>query len=81
MLKRSRGAIRCPRLDGRFRDPNDDRRVWVVFDWDAEGFRNFVSDPDVPAILRKAALRVDPRRLNSSASMKPDSKATLIEAR
>ena len=64
-----------------FRDPNDDRRMWVVFDWDAEGFRNFVSDPDMPAILRKAALRVDPRRLNSSASMKPDSKATLIEAR
>jgi hypothetical protein len=33
-----------------FRDPNDDSRVWVVFDWDEEGFQNFLSDPDVPAI-------------------------------
>ena len=34
-----------------FRDPNDHTRVWVVFDWDEEGFRNFLSDPDVPAIF------------------------------
>jgi hypothetical protein len=43
-----------------FRDPNDDRRVWVVFDWDEEGFRNFVSDPDVPAIFEEGGLQGRP---------------------
>ena len=37
-----------------FRDPNESDRVWVLFDWDAEGWKNFVSDPDVPAILQEA---------------------------
>ena len=39
-----------------FRDPDDDRRVWAVFDWDAEGWQNFVSDPAVPAIFQEAGL-------------------------
>jgi quinol monooxygenase YgiN len=39
-----------------FRDPNDESRVWVVFDWDDEGFQNFVSDPDMPAIFQEAGL-------------------------
>lgn len=33
-----------------FRDPNDQGRVWVVFDWDAEGWQSFASDPEVPPI-------------------------------
>jgi len=37
-----------------FRDPAEQDRVWVLFDWDAEGWQNFVSDPDVPAILKEA---------------------------
>jgi hypothetical protein len=37
-----------------FRDPNEDNRVWVLFDWDGEGWRSFVSDPDVPALLQMA---------------------------
>ena len=37
-----------------FRDPNENDRVWVLFDWDAEGWQNFISDPDVPAILQEA---------------------------
>ena len=37
-----------------FRDPNEDDRVWVIFDWDLEGFQSFASDPDVPAILQEA---------------------------
>ena len=37
-----------------FRDPNEEGRVWVLFDWDAEGWRNFISDPEVPAILQEA---------------------------
>ena len=31
-----------------FRDPNEDDRVWVIFDWDAEGWQSFASDPEVP---------------------------------
>ena len=44
-----------------FRDPNDDTRVWVIFDWDEEGFRNFVSDPDVPAIFEEGGLQGRPQ--------------------
>src|SRR5215210_6189560 len=44
-----------------FRDPNEDDRVWVLFDWDAEGWQNFVSDPDVPPILREAGHKGKPQ--------------------
>ena len=37
-----------------FRDPVEDDRVWVLFDWDADGWKKFVSDPEVPAILQEA---------------------------
>jgi DNA-binding CsgD family transcriptional regulator len=44
-----------------FRDPNEDDRVWVLFDWDEEGFQNFVSDPEVPAILKEAGHKGKPQ--------------------
>ncbi len=37
-----------------FRDPTDDNRVWVLFDWDEAGWAKFVSDPEVPPILKEA---------------------------
>ena len=37
-----------------YRDPLEADRVWVLFDWDEQGFKNFVSDPEVPAILKEA---------------------------
>jgi quinol monooxygenase YgiN len=43
-----------------FRDPNDDGRVWVVFDWDEEGFQSFLSDPEVPAIFEEGGLQGRP---------------------
>lgn len=43
-----------------FRDPNDDDRVWVVFDWDEEGYNNLLSDPEVPAIFQAAGLKGKP---------------------
>jgi hypothetical protein len=43
-----------------FRDPNDDGRIWVVFDWDEEGFKNFLSDPDLPAIFEEGGLQGRP---------------------
>jgi hypothetical protein len=39
-----------------FRDPNEENRVWVLFDWDAEGWQNFISDPEVPTIFQEAGL-------------------------
>src|SRR5215211_4735734 len=44
-----------------FRDPNEDDRVWVLFDWDAEGFKNFASDPDVPGIMQQAGHKGRPQ--------------------
>jgi hypothetical protein len=35
-----------------FRDPNEDDRAWVIFDWDEEGFQKFLSDPDVKPIVQ-----------------------------
>ncbi|MDQ1736512.1 MAG: hypothetical protein QOH56_2763 [Pseudonocardiales bacterium] len=37
-----------------FRDPVESDRAWVLFDWDADGWQSFVTDPDVPAILHEA---------------------------
>jgi hypothetical protein len=37
-----------------FRDPTEENRVWVLFEWDEEGWANFVSDPEVPPILKEA---------------------------
>ena len=45
-----------------FRDPNDDHRVWVVFDWDEEGYGNLMSDPEVPAIFQEAGLKGRPEK-------------------
>jgi hypothetical protein len=50
-----------------FRDPNDDRRIWVVFDWDEEGFTNFVSDPDMAAILAEGGDQDRPQAADSPA--------------
>jgi hypothetical protein len=37
-----------------FRDPVDDHRVWVLFDWDEAGWASFVSDPEVLPIIKEA---------------------------
>ena len=37
-----------------FRDPTEENRMWVLFEWDEEGWANFMSDPEVPPILKEA---------------------------
>jgi hypothetical protein len=49
-----------------FRDPNDSARVWVVFDWDEEGYKNLLSDPEVPAIFQEAGLQGRPELAESA---------------
>jgi hypothetical protein len=44
-----------------FRDPNEDDRVWALFDWDAEGWQSFVSDPEVPPIMMEAGQKGKPQ--------------------
>ena len=44
-----------------FRDPAETDRVWVIFDWDEQGFKNFLSDPEVPAIVQEAGHKGKPQ--------------------
>jgi hypothetical protein len=44
-----------------FRDPNQDDRVWVIFDWDAEGWQHFATDPEVPPIMQEAGHKGRPQ--------------------
>lgn len=44
-----------------FRDPNEPDRVWVVFDWDSDGWGNFASDPEVPPIMQEAGHKGRPQ--------------------
>ncbi len=43
-----------------FRDPDENDRVWVVFDWDEEGWQSFIADPEVPAIFQEGGLQGKP---------------------
>ena len=56
--KRKQHGCRGSRV---YRDPNDDGRIWVAFDWDEEGFQRFLSDPDVPGIFQEGGLRSRPQ--------------------
>jgi hypothetical protein len=46
-----------------FRDPNEQDRVWAIFDWDAEGWQSFISDPEVPPIMQEAGHKGRPQAL------------------
>src|SRR5262249_24373766 len=43
-----------------FRDPSESDRVWVIFDWDEQGWHSFVSDPEVPPSLQQAGHKPGP---------------------
>jgi hypothetical protein len=47
-----------------FRDPSEDNRVWVLFDWDEAGWANFVSDPEVLPIIKEAGHLDKPQAAN-----------------
>ena len=44
-----------------FRDPAEEDRVWVIFDWDEQGWQSFVSDPEVPPIMKEAGHKTKPQ--------------------
>jgi hypothetical protein len=39
-----------------FRDPNEEGRLWAIFDWDEEGYKSLLADPDMPAIFQEAGI-------------------------
>jgi len=43
-----------------FQDPNEEGRLWLVFDWDEKGWQNFISDPEFSEIIREAGLEGRP---------------------
>jgi hypothetical protein len=44
-----------------FRDPNEENRFWAIFDWDMDGWKSFVSDPEVPPIIQEAGHQGKPQ--------------------
>ena len=50
-----------------FRDPSESDRVWAIFDWDADGWQSFVSDPEVPPIMKEAGHKGRPQVAELSA--------------
>jgi hypothetical protein len=44
-----------------FRDPTETDRVWVLFDWDEQGWKDFVSDPEVAPLLKEAGHKEKPQ--------------------
>src|SRR5437667_9255799 len=44
-----------------FRDPNEEDRLWAIFDWDLEGWKSFASDPEVPSIMQEAGHKNRPQ--------------------
>jgi len=44
-----------------FRDPTEANRVWALFEWDEQGWAAFVSDPEVPPILKEAGHLTKPQ--------------------
>jgi quinol monooxygenase YgiN len=55
-----------------YRDPTEADRVWVLFDWDEAGFKNFLSGPEVRASSRKPDTSVNRSPPSSAASSVPD---------
>lgn len=45
-----------------FRDPNDEGRLWVAFDWDEDGYNELLADPDMPGIFQEGGLQGRPMK-------------------
>ena len=50
-----------------FRDPAETDRVWVIFDWDEQGWQQFVSDPTVPPVMKEAGHKSKPQSVALAA--------------
>ena len=48
-----------------FRDPDDADRVWVVFDWGEDEFKDFVSSPEAQEVFKEGGLQGRPQPAES----------------
>jgi hypothetical protein len=44
-----------------YRDPDDADRLWVLLDCDEEGYKNLMSDPEMPPLFQAAGLEARPQ--------------------
>ena len=63
-----------------FRDPSQADRVWVVFDWDAEGGRASSPTPRSPESCRRPATRGSRRRTSTAATTRRNATSGLTHA-
>jgi quinol monooxygenase YgiN len=54
-----------------FRDPNEADRVWVLFDWDEEGFQSSCLTPRFRRSFKKPGTKAGLRQRSSAASTAP----------
>jgi hypothetical protein len=43
-----------------YRDPDDANRVWIAFDWDEGGYKELLTDTEMPEIFKEAGLQGRP---------------------
>ena len=52
-----------------YRDPDDEHRVWIVFDWDVDGFNALKQSPDAAELFKSAGLQGPPMPLEPAREM------------
>lgn len=57
-------------------DPNEDDRVWALFNWDLEGWQSFVSDPGVPRCSGRRGTLAGRRSRSSAVPATPSAIAS-----
>ncbi|MFI6299341.1 hypothetical protein ACIBEJ_47655 [Nonomuraea sp. NPDC050790] len=51
-----------------FRDRDDPGRVWALFDWSAEDYEGFLTDPEIPAIAAELGVQGPVVKVESMAA-------------
>jgi heme-degrading monooxygenase HmoA len=48
-----------------FRDPNEDDRIWVAFDWSPDEFKEFIGSPEAQEVFKEGGLQSAPQPAES----------------
>ena len=49
-----------------FRDPTDSNRVWAIFDWDEDQFRQYASTPEAREVFQEGGVQGTPALAESA---------------
>jgi hypothetical protein len=52
-----------------YRDPEDEQRVWIVFDWNVDGLNALKQSPDSAELFKSAGLQGPPMPLEPVAEL------------